>query len=51
MPLFKKTDNHAGSGVDKPEPKSLVARVVDKVKAAGQPAPVETPPPKGPAAP
>ncbi len=51
MPLFKKKDDHPGSGVDKPEPKSLVGRVVDKVRAAGQPAPAESLPPKGPAAP
>jgi hypothetical protein len=46
MSLFKKKDEHAGSGVDKPEPKGIVSKVVDKVKAASQPAA-----PKGPSAP
>ena len=27
MSLFKKTDEHAGSGIDKPEPKSIVEKV------------------------
>jgi hypothetical protein len=47
MSLFKKKDEHAGSGVDKPDPKGLVERVVDKVKGPAQP----VMPPKGPAAP
>jgi hypothetical protein len=46
MSLFRKKDEHVGSGVDKPAPKGIVSKVVDKVKAAGQPAA-----PKGPAAP
>lgn len=29
MSLFKKKDEHAGSGLDKPDPKSLVEKVVD----------------------
>jgi hypothetical protein len=37
MSLFKKKDNHPGSGIDKPEAKGLLGKVVDKVKAAGQP--------------
>ena len=49
MSLFKKTDEHAGSGLDKPQAKGLVEKVVDKVKAVSQPEPVM--PPKGPAAP
>ena len=47
MSLFKKKDDHAGSGVDKPAAKGIVEKVVDKVKAASQAAV----PPKGPAAP
>jgi hypothetical protein len=49
MSLFKKTDEHAGSGIDKPQAKGLVEKVVDRVKAAGQPEPVM--PPKAPATP
>jgi len=50
MALFKKKDDHPGSGIDKPQARGLVGKVMDKVKAAaGQPQPV--PPPKGPAAP
>ncbi len=44
MSLFKKTDEHAGSGIDKPEPKGIVEKVVDKVKAATAPSPVAPPP-------
>jgi len=51
MSLFKKTDEHAGSGLDKPQPKGLVEKVVDKVKAVSQPEPEPVMPPKGPAAP
>jgi len=49
MSLFKKTDEHAGSGLDKPDPKGIVEKVVDKVKEVAQAQPVM--PPKGPAAP
>ena len=49
MSLFKKTDEHAGSGVDKPDPKGIVEKMVEKVKEAAQAQPVM--PPKGPAAP
>ena len=43
MSLFKKPDEHAGSGIDKPAPKSIVEKVVDKVKAATAPSTVEQP--------
>ena len=49
MSLFKKKDEHAGSGLDKPEAKGLVEKVVEKVKGVSEPQPVV--PPKGPAAP
>jgi hypothetical protein len=49
MSLFKKKDDHPGSGIDKPQPKGLVEAVVEKVKAVSQPEPVM--PPKGPVAP
>ncbi len=46
MSLFKKKDEHAGSGIDKPAPKGVIGKVLDKVKQAGQPAPpAETQPP------
>ena len=48
MSLFKKKDEHAGSGLDKPEAKGLVEKEVEKVKGVSEPQPV---PPKGPAAP
>lgn len=38
MSLFRKQDDHAGSGIDKPDPKGLVEKVVDKVKAVTRPA-------------
>lgn len=45
MPLFnKKADDHVGSGLDKPEPKSLVEKVIETVKTVGQPG---TPPVPG----
>jgi hypothetical protein len=47
MSLFKKKDEHPGSGIDKPEAKGLAQKIADKVKATGQP----QPPPKAPAAP
>jgi len=53
MSLFKKKDDHPGSGIDKPDAKGLVETVVDKVKAASQPQTVmpSVMPPRGPAAP
>ncbi len=46
MSLFKKKDEHAGSGIDKPEPKSVIGKVMDKVKEVGQPVlPADTRPP------
>lgn len=33
MSLFTKKEEHAGSGLDKPEPKSLLDRIADKLKA------------------
>lgn len=38
MSLFRKKDDHAGSGIDKPDPKGMVEKVVDKVKAVTRPA-------------
>ena len=38
MSLFRKKDDHAGSGIDKPDPKGIVEKVVDKVKAVTRPA-------------
>ncbi len=38
MSLFKKNDDHAGSGIDKPVPKGLVEKLTDKVKAVTAPA-------------
>lgn len=38
MSLFKKKDEHAGSGLDKPDPKGLVEKVVDKMKGGRRPA-------------
>jgi len=49
MSLFKKKDEHAGSGLDKPDPKGLVEKVVDQMKGVADAQPVV--PPKGPAAP
>ncbi|MDB5739169.1 MAG: hypothetical protein JWP16_209 [Alphaproteobacteria bacterium] len=54
MALFKKTDEHAGSGIDKPEPKGIVEKLAEKVKPVTTPAtPAGSPlaPAKGPAAP
>jgi len=48
MSLFKDKDEHAGSGLDKPQAKGLVEKVVDRVKGPAQAQPVM--PPKGPAA-
>ncbi len=39
MSLFRKKDEHAGSGIDKPQAKGVIGKVLDKVKEAGQPAP------------
>jgi hypothetical protein len=40
MSLFKKKDDHhAGSGIDKPEHKGIVEKVVETVKSVGTPAP------------
>ncbi len=57
MSPFKKKDEHAGSGLDKPEPKSLVSRIADKLKtepkpkaaARKPPSPKATPPCAAPA--
>jgi len=32
MAPFRKKDEHAGSGLDRPEPKSLIARIAGKLK-------------------
>jgi len=49
MPLFsKKPDDHVGSGLDKPDPKSLVEKVIETVKTVSQPG---TPPVPGDGAP
>lgn len=45
MSLFKKKeDHHAGSGIDKPAPKGIVEKVVESVKAVGQPGAPVVPP-------
>ena len=36
---FRKKDEHAGSGIDKPEPRSLIARIADRLKARPTPKP------------
>ncbi len=49
MSLFKnKEDDHAGSGIYKPAPKTIVEKVVETVKSVGQAGapPVPTPAPK-----
>lgn len=51
MSLFKKKDEHAGSGIDKPDPKGIVEKVVDTVKSVAAPAPKPAEPPKSPATP
>jgi len=53
MSLFKDKDEHAGSGLDKPQARGLVEKVVDKVKGGAPAQPVAPPvmPSKGPAAP
>jgi len=48
MSLFKKKDDHAGSGIDKPEPKGIVEKVVEAVKSVGTPVPKPAMPPKAP---
>jgi hypothetical protein len=45
--MFKKKDEHPGSGIDKPESRGLIAKVMDKMKNAGQ----SQLPPKAPEAP
>jgi len=47
-PLCKKADDHVGSGLDKPDPKGLVEKVIETVKTVGQPG---TPPVPGDPAP
>ena len=39
MSPFRKKDEHAGSGLDKPEPKSLIARIAGKLKTRRAPKP------------
>jgi hypothetical protein len=48
MSLFKKKDEHAGSGIDKPDPKGIVEKVVETVKSVTTPAPKPAMPPKAP---
>jgi len=48
MSLFKKKDDHVGSGIDKPEPKGIVEKVVETVKSVGASAPKPAMPPKAP---
>lgn len=47
MALFRKDDDHAGSGIDKPQKRGLVDRLIDTVKASPAPAaqPLATPAP------
>jgi hypothetical protein len=40
---FKRNDEHAGSGLDKPEPKSLVSCIADKLKSNPRPKSVKPP--------
>jgi hypothetical protein len=37
MSPVRKKDEYAGSGLDKPEPKSLVSRIADKLKTSPRP--------------
>lgn len=37
MSLFKKADEHAGSGIDKPEARGIVEKIADKVKEIATP--------------
>lgn len=46
MSLFRKKDEHAGSGIDKPDPKGVVEKVVETVKWVATPAPKPVEPPK-----
>ncbi len=43
MSPFRTKDEHAGSGLDKPEPRSLVARIVDRLKTNPPPKAVKPP--------
>lgn len=45
MSPFKKKDEHAGSGIDKPEPKSLVSGIADKLKTESRPKAAASKPP------
>ena len=45
MSPFKKNDEHAGSGLDKPKPESLVSRIADKLKTEPRPKAAATKPP------
>lgn len=49
MTIFKKKDDHAGSGIDKPEPKSIVEKLADTLRSVTTPKPA--PPAKTPVAP
>ena len=49
MSLFKKKeDDQAGSGIDKPEPKTIVEKVVETVKSVGQAGAPSVPPEPAP---
>jgi hypothetical protein len=39
MAPFRKKDEHAGSGLDKPERRSLIARIAGRLKSRGAPKP------------
>ena len=45
MSLFKKKDDHAGSGIDKPQAKGIIKKLLEAVKPA---APKPAMPPKNP---
>jgi hypothetical protein len=42
---MRKKDDHAGSGLDKAPPKSLVTRIAEKLKASPRPKAAATKPP------
>jgi hypothetical protein len=43
MSLFKKKDDHAGSGIDKPQAKGIVKKLLETVKPAAAPKPAMPP--------
>jgi hypothetical protein len=43
MSLFKKKDDHVGSGIDKPKAKGIVKKLLEAVKPAAAPKPAMPP--------